>query len=93
MKIRPQQDLQLGCFGRDFAEISAIFSRDPGLGRTLRYDMSILGLNCLHTTRAAKFTCVNGTILCFCNKRLQNWPTVYANFSTLPASWFFNSIS
>ena len=36
MKIRPWQDSQLGCFGRDFAEISAIFSRDRGLGRTLQ---------------------------------------------------------
>ena len=26
------------------------------------------------------FTSVNGTVSCFCNKRLHNWPTVY----TLP---------
>ena len=32
--------------------------------------------------RAAMFTHVNGTVSCFCNKRLQNWPTVYTNFST-----------
>ena len=25
--------------------------------------------------RAATFTCVNGTVSRFCNKRLQNWPT------------------
>ena len=35
MKIRPQQDSQLGCFGCNFAEIFAIFSHDCGLGRTL----------------------------------------------------------
>ena len=34
-KFRLRQDSQLGCFGRDFAEISAIFSRDRGLCRTL----------------------------------------------------------
>ena len=27
------------------------------------------------TTRAATFTRVNGTVSCFCNKCLQNWPT------------------
>ena len=32
--------------------------------------------------RAAMLTHVNGTVSCFCNKRLQNWPTVYTNFST-----------
>ena len=37
-KIRPRQDSQLGCFSRDFNEISAIFSRDRGLGRTLLSD-------------------------------------------------------
>ena len=33
------------------------------------------------TIRAAMFTRVNGTISCFCNKHLQNRPTVYTNFS------------
>ena len=28
--------------------------------------------------RTAAFTPVNGTVSCLCNKRLQNWPTVYA---------------
>ena len=42
--------------------------------------------------RAATFTHVNGTVSCFCNKRLQNWPTVYTNFTTCPASWFVKSI-
>ena len=41
--------------------------------------------------RAAMFTCVNHTVSCFCNKCLQNWPTVYTNFTTLIASWFINS--
>ena len=31
--------------------------------------------------RAATFTHVNGTVSCLCNKCLQNWPTVYMNFS------------
>ena len=31
--------------------------------------------------RAATFTGVNGTVSCFCNKRLQNWPTVYTNLA------------
>ena len=43
-------------------------------------------------TRAATFTRVNGTVSCFGNKRLQNWSTVYTNFSTWSASWFINSI-
>ena len=43
--------------------------------------------------RAATFTRVNGTVSCFCNKRLQNWPTVYTNFVTWQASWFINSNS
>ena len=30
-------------------------------------------------TRAATFTHVNGTVSCFCNKCLENWPTVYMN--------------
>ena len=30
--------------------------------------------------RAATFTPVNGTVSCFCNKHLQNWPTIYTNF-------------
>ena len=30
-------------------------------------------------TRAATYTHVNGTVSCFCNKRLENWPTVYTN--------------
>ena len=34
------------------------------------------------TGRAATFTRVNGTVSCFCNKRLQNWPTFYTNVST-----------
>ena len=41
-------------------------------------------------SRAATFTHVNRTVSCFCNKRLQNWPTVYTNFTTWPASWFVN---
>ena len=32
--------------------------------------------------RAAMFTRVNGTVSCFFNKRLQNWPTFYKNFTT-----------
>ena len=43
--------------------------------------------------RAATFTRVNGTVSCFCNKHLGNWPTVYTNFVTWQASWFINSIS
>ena len=35
------------------------------------------------SNRAATFTSVNGTVSCFCNKRLQNWPTVYST-RTLP---------
>ena len=31
--------------------------------------------------RASTFTSVNGSVSCLCNKRLQNWPTVYTNFS------------
>ena len=27
--------------------------------------------------RAATFKSVNSTVLCFCNKCLQNWPTIY----------------
>ena len=42
---------------------------------------------------SATFTRVNGTVSCFCNKRLQNWPTVYTNFSRWPVLWFINSIS
>ena len=42
--------------------------------------------------RAATFTCVNGTVSRFCNKRLQNWPAVYLNFTMWPASWFVYSI-
>ena len=30
-------------------------------------------------SRAATFTRVNGTVSCCCNKRLQNWPTIYTN--------------
>ena len=41
MKIRPRQDSQLGCFGCYFAEISAIFSRDRSLGRTLDREPAI----------------------------------------------------
>ena len=26
--------------------------------------------------RAFMFTCVDSNILCFCNKHLQNWPTI-----------------
>ena len=49
------------------------------------------------SSRAAMFTRVNGTISCFCNERLQNWPTVYTNLSMWPA-WqrhglLLNSIS
>ena len=43
MKIRPRQETQLGYFGRDFAEISAIFSRDRGLGRTLFLEKKLAG--------------------------------------------------
>ena len=31
--------------------------------------------------RVARFTHVNDTVSCFSNKCLQNWPTVYTNFS------------
>ena len=43
--------------------------------------------------RAATFTRVNGTVLCFCNNLLQNWLTVYTNFSMWQTLWFINSIS
>ena len=33
-------------------------------------------VKCHIVGRAATFTRVNGTVSCFCNKRLQNWPTV-----------------
>ena len=33
-------------------------------------------------SRAAMFTCVNETVSCSSDKRLQNWPTVYTNLST-----------
>ena len=57
---------------------------DPGLYiqkiLTKREMINCQNLNFLpFLTRAATFTSVNSTILRFCNKRLQNWPTVYTN--------------
>ena len=43
--------------------------------------------------RAAKFTRVNGTVSCFCNKRLQNWPSVYTNLPCDQGSGLLIAIS
>ena len=43
---------------------------------------SVSPVNAGVQARAATFTRVNGTVLCFCNKRLRNWPMVNTNFTT-----------
>ena len=72
---------------KDSNDSDAVFALIP--------EISKLSYNCKETTpnfgidltlylvtcRAATFTHVNDTVSCFCNKRLQNWPTIYTNFS------------
>ena len=58
-------------------EINAILGPNPRID-TKTFELN----NCPPENRAATFTRVNGTVSCFCNKRLQNRPTVYTNFVT-----------
>ena len=43
---------------------------------------SVSPVNAGVQAKAATFTHVNGSVSCFCNKRLRNWPTVCTNFTT-----------